>query len=123
MGIIAENFDTIEGDIEVGVERLVGTIKIGGTVYNRYVKVVDCGALTNNTTKTVAHGISLVGLLSIKGISLNPTNGTTIPLPYVGTGGINYMVSMFVNLSNIYITPQSDYTGYTKTYVTLEYYK
>ena len=122
MGIIAENFDTIEGDIEVGVERLVGTFKIGGTVYNRYVKVVDCGALPNNNTKNVVHGITgVVGFLNVKGTATNGINTVTIPRVSAITN-TNYIIDIYATDTNIKLTTGYDYSSYTAL-VTLEYYK
>lgn len=84
-----------------------------------YRKVIDCGAMPNNTTKNVAHGISNIGkVVRSEGYSDNNA-GIQIPVPYVS----DIPLSIFVDNTNIVIQTSGDYTAYVNTYITLEYTK
>lgn len=84
-----------------------------------YRKVIDCGALPNNTTKNVAHGINnLKKVIKSEGYSDNNA-GTQIPIPYVS--GIP--LSIYVDTTNIVIQTSGNYTNYVNTQVTIEYTK
>lgn len=87
-------------------------------------KVVDFGALPNNATKSVAHGLDVTGgtlFTKIYGCASDP--GTKyLPLPYVEiAGGSN--IQLDVDATNVNIVTNTDYTAYTTTYVVLEYIK
>lgn len=85
-----------------------------------YRKVVDCGALPNNTQKTVNHGISNLGeVTSIVGMSKYLSAGISIPLPYVGANN----VYLYVSATGVVITTTSDLSAYTATKVIIEYTK
>lgn len=90
----------------------------GKTIYR---KTVTFGALPNNTTKTVAHGISNIDtMIDFYGIA---DDGTYfIPIPRVGISAID-PVDIFCTRTDIYITTKYDATAYVKNYVTLEYTK
>ena len=81
--------------------------------------------MPNSTTKTIAHGISSYsGIISLHGTAKNPTGGTTISLPYVNPSeGHTYLVMLRINGANIEIKGTDNYSSYTQTYVTLEYYR
>ena len=88
-----------------------------------YRKVVDCGALPNNTSKTVNHNISNFGeLVSMNAHAKQVINGVTyyLPIPYGSAAdpAIIYISSVGVVLSNI-----QNQTSWTDTRVTLEYTK
>lgn len=87
-----------------------------------YRKVIDCGALPNATTKSVAHGITgYDNFVSISGFSRVADGSTQIPLPYVSPSGHNISVDM--QGTNVVIGTDFDRTTYTNTYVILEYTK
>ena len=87
-----------------------------------YRKVIDCGALPDTTTKTVPHSIdNLAQFIKVEGVSRTPGNNVTLPLPYFNTG--TGYVKMYVNASNVVLVTATDLTGYSETYVTLEYTK
>ena len=91
----------------------------GKTIYK---KTIDCGALPNTTSKSVAHNISdLDTIINIQGVSISEA-GRTLPLPMVG-GSSQYNVPMEVYSGNIELTTYADRTTYTRTYVTLYYTK
>ncbi len=88
-----------------------------------YRKVIDCGALLNNTIKTVAHNISnLDFVIFLNGTSYSSTTGNYFPLPYVADS-LQAIVKIWATDTNIYLQTTADRTDYTKTYVTIEYTK
>lgn len=100
-------------------ERVVGKWIDGKSVYQ---KVINFGALPNNTTKNVAHGISSLNwLVSVDAIAKD--SATFIPLPLSSTVGLANQVSLTVNASDITIITGMDRTSYTQCYVVLNYTK
>jgi len=84
-----------------------------------YKKTIDLGALPNNTTKNVAHGItSLDKILKWTGAATS-TIGQTILLP----SPANATFTVNVNNTNVVIITTSDRTSYTYSHVTLYYTK
>lgn len=109
-------------DIEVGVEKVVGTITIDGTKYTRYVKVIDFGALPDSTTKSIAHGISsYVGILSIEGVSNR--GDMSINIPNISTASLTDAIGIYIDPTNINVITGRNYSTYINTYITIEYYK
>lgn len=95
-------------------EQEVGTWIDGSPVYE---KVVDLGALPNNTTKNVAHGISNLGLVISAVFVAKDTSGQYIQMPFTVAkdGYINYQVSVYLTSTNIVIeagSNRSTYSGY-----------
>jgi len=102
---------------------------------NVYRMVVNFGALPNNTTKSVAHGIAGIHPVSgastfsfthIYATSSNQTNGSEafIPIPYIDTGAVfGSNVGIYVDATNVNITTTADMSAFTITYVVLEYLK
>jgi len=96
-------------------EKVVGTWIDGRPVYQ---KTVDCGTLPNNTTKTVVHGISnLDFIVELCGSAKRPSDNTYIKLP--DSPGQD----LYVQGANINIGTNSNKSGYTSTYVTIQYTK
>lgn len=119
--------DITTGEIEVGVERLVGTFKINGTVYNRYVKVIDCGALPNGTVnrKTIPHGITgNFRILRFNVVSYSPGNNIGVMFPIVARAVTPIICQSLIYGSDIEINGNgTDMSTYTQTFATIEYYK
>lgn len=66
--------------IEVGVEKAVGQIKVGGNIYTVYQQIVPLGALPNNQTGvSYSHNINYVGVLSVTGYAWNETTYYSFP--------------------------------------------
>lgn len=87
-----------------------------------YKKTVNFGALPNNTTKTVAHGISgLAKVIKMEGYTKNSNNVFQM-LPYVPTNSA-YLTNVHTDLTNIEMQSIGDLSGYTECYVTLYYTK
>lgn len=83
-----------------------------------YRKVIDCGSLPNNGTKTVMHNISnLEEVTDIKGTALSTLYGTRIPFNFVG-----YNQQIQVSTYAIQIDNKADASSFY-AYVTLEYTK
>ena len=85
-----------------------------------YKKTISIGALPNNTTKNVAHGITSIDkIINWTGASTNTLNNQVILLP----SPANATFTVVVNNTNIVITTTSDRSGYSYSYVTLYYTK
>ena len=98
-------------------EQIVGEWIDGKPLYQ---KTVSCGAMPNNTTKQVAHGISDIReVVDITGTFNNGTNFFDIPNP-MPSG--NYAKAN-VNKTYIEIETKSNLSAYTYCYVTLRYTK
>ena len=113
--------DYYVGDLVVGQEQRVGTIKIDGITYNRYVKIIDFGALPDNASKTVAHGITgVVGWLNCKVTATSNVSTAGITIAY----STNTAITCYCNSSYVYVDTMDNYsTRYTSSYAMLEYYK
>ena len=98
---------------------VIGTITVGGTTYTKYRKVVDCGAMPNNTTKGVNHGITGLNTVLAMSMVAKNSNGDQIVIPYVTTV---VTTSVYVSTTQIKITTNADLSMYTQTYATIEYY-
>lgn len=86
---------------------------------------VDTGALPNNTTKSVAHGVSNMKFAKvIIGSARNPNNGIRIPLPYVyKSGSTTKCLQIYVDDTNINLVSMENMSGYTESEVTIQYSK
>lgn len=87
-----------------------------------YKKTINCGALPNATTKTVAHGISNIGLVvKYEAIATYGSNSTQIPIPFV-SDNLYAQVALRVEANDIVLWCQVDRSPAT-SYVTLYYTK
>lgn len=86
-------------------------------------KVVDFGALTNSSTKNVAHDLDMSVatyiFTRIYGCASDTVGKNFIPLPFGGGAPI----SVSVNATNVSVTTTSNRTNFTTTYIVLEYIK
>lgn len=88
-------------------------------------KIVDCGALPNTATKTVAHGIanfSEIRVTRLYGAATNP-GVAAIPLPYLASSGFANSLEMYIDAINVILIAGIDRTAYTSTFVIIEYYR
>lgn len=87
--------------------------------------IIDCGALPNNATKTVAHGITsfsnIIGT-RVYGTATRP-NSQILPLPFVDVAEGAGNVQVYINTVDVVIATTSDRTPYTQTWVVIEYYR
>lgn len=86
-----------------------------------YRKVVVTGALPNATTKNVAHGIvALDEVISVNGMADNAT--VQRPLPYADATATD-IVELDVSDTNITLRSTGDQSGFTASFVIVEYVK
>lgn len=86
-----------------------------------YRETVGMGALPNNTSKSVAHGISnLRNFTHIWGIAISGTTG--LPMPYADTAAVGSQIEIYAGSANVVVVTGSDRSAYTG-YVVLEYTK
>lgn len=98
-------------------------------------KVIDFGALPNNATKSVAHGLVLDDGVNpstwfftrIYAEAFDPSVGAEfgISIPYydIVAGAVANPINVYVDQTNVVITTTSNRTNFTRCYVTLEYIK
>ncbi|MHC4710665.1 MAG: hypothetical protein ACYTA3_09620 [Planctomycetota bacterium] len=85
-------------------------------------KVIDFGSLPNTGTKNVAHGLTWnanTRFTRIYGTATDPST-RSIPLPYVDTTA-GSSIELSVDTTNVQIITAANYSGYTTTYIVLEY--
>lgn len=100
-------------------EKIVGNWIDGKPLYR---KVINFGALPNNTTKTIAHNISNVDMvIGISGVAF--VNGLFYPLPlqYRGVDS-TYNVEINVSKADVIMSSNTDRSNLS-AYVVLEYIK
>ena len=86
-----------------------------------YKKTIDIGTLPNATTKTVAHGISNLGLvIKAEGFS-SESSGVRITFPFSSVVSVADQVAMRFEATNIVITTglnRSNFSGYVTLWYT-----
>lgn len=99
-------------------EHVIGTWVDGRPLYR---KIVVCGALPNSAEKKTPHLISNLDLIvSMYGVAKKP--GYVFTLPFSSTDPSASMY-VFVNDGDVVIGTGKDRTGFTESYITLEYVK
>ena len=99
-------------------EHIIGTWVDGRPLYR---KIIGCGALPNAAEKKTPHSISNLDLIvSMYGIAKKP--GYMFTLPFASTEP-SASIYVFVNDGDIIIGTGKDRTGFTESYITLEYVK
>ena len=99
-------------------EKIVGTWIDGKPLYQ---KTIDCGALPNNTTKNVAHGIAHLGTVcNFFGFSKHQYTNETIKIPNPATENT---CGISIDDTNIIIVTNANYSNYTESYLTIQYTK
>lgn len=89
---------------------------------------VDFGALPNNTTKTVPHGITTTqdySIIKLQGGATEPgvsTINSALAIPMDGIPN-NERVSLEIDATNVIIKTSMDRTSYTRTFIVIEYIK
>ena len=87
-----------------------------------YRKVVDCGALPNATSKSIPHYIDNIDfIVSISGISEDPSIGNFLHLPYPYSG--TNSVYLYATKARVSLTTEANFTNYSQTFVILDYTK
>ena len=127
---LAENqqenvLNDVKGYVDSSNSYSTNEVKTGGKWIDGkpiYRKTISCGALPNNTTKNVAHGISnLERVIKTEGYSVGTAGsaGSFIPVPYVS----GVPMAMYVDMTNLVLQTSGTYSNYSDTYVTIEYTK
>lgn len=125
-GVISAVGGSGSGETYSTTETPIGTWIDGSTIYR---KVVNIGALPNNTVKYVDADINTaIRLINLRGLSYTE-GGSQIILPYV-TDSLNYMIaiqyndiSAATNPDSIYVTTHYNYTPFATTYAIIDYIK
>lgn len=102
-----------------------GEIKIGTWIDGKplYRKTVSCGALPNNTSKTINTNINNISrVVRIYGYSFNGTS-TFFPLPHSNPNPVSLSFYKENNTNGITIQTTIDRSSFTETYVSIEYTK
>lgn len=99
-------------------EREVGVWKDGKPLYQ---KTIDFGALPNNTSKSVASGLTGVSVKSIFGTAM-ASNGFTVTLPHAELSGTGSIDVSYLADNNVRISTDYDYSAYSSC-ITLQYTK
>jgi hypothetical protein len=100
------------------VEHIVGKWINGATLYE---KTVDCGAMPNAATKSIAHGITGAAIFFItEGFFIAST--TSIPMPFASGTSFAYNANVYISGDNILAFAGVDRSAYT-LYVTIRYTK
>ena len=93
----------------------------GSTIYK---KTINFGALPNNNTKDVAHGINNLGwLIKIEGMAKRTGDGTLFPIPFTSKNSSSNCVEITANSTYIRLETGIDRTNLTESYITLYYTK
>lgn len=87
-----------------------------------YKKTVDIGALPNATTKTVAHGITNLGLVIKAEGFASESSGVRITFPFASVAAVGDQVAMRFEATNIVIIAGVNRSGFSG-YVTIWYTK
>ena len=89
-----------------------------------YRIVVPFGALPNNTTKSVAHGITNLGttwsFTRIDAVATKP-NTQSIHIPGFDPADITKPINIWIDATNVNIQTTSNMSAFTTTWVTLEW--
>lgn len=115
--------DTLSGTLDVYSETETRTNKVWIDGKPIYRKVVDCGALPNNTTKNVDANIAdMDAVVGITGFSSSSTS--TITLPYIYDSST--YIEFYFNKTNSRVIIKASFnasTYYTTSYAIIEYTK
>lgn len=85
--------------------------------------VINFGALPNNTTKSVAHGLSVTSNTTwvvIYGTATDPNGLIGIPIPYASATTAD-IVELYVDATNVNVITNGNLTNYTTTIIVLEF--
>lgn len=100
-------------------EHVIGTWIDGKPIYE---KCIDGGTLPNNTSKSIAHGISnLNDVIECKGWARSGSDRHVIPI--VNSASAGYQVGFYINDTNIIVADSYNYSSYTTSYFIIRYTK
>lgn len=99
------------------------TEQVVGTWNNKplYRKVIECGALPNNSNKDVAHNIQNLGITTrCDGMAVRTSDSRALTIPD-STPGVE--IGCGVTNTNVYITTNNDRSSFNNSFLILEYTK
>lgn len=100
-------------------EHVIGQWIDGSTLYE---KTIEFGALPNAALKSVAHGISNLGICFVVSAFAKNSSNLILPIPYATYTGQD-QIQIYINSTNINIRTYGNMSAYTICYVTLRYTK
>lgn len=98
-------------------EMRTGAVWIDGSEIKRVV--VDCGALPNATSKSVAHNIASLGTV-IRAYGMADNDTVQRPLPYADATATD-IVELEISDTNVVLRSTGDQSGFTASHVVIEY--
>lgn len=121
---ITSQNQTITNDLYNGAEYSTTEIKTASTWTNNkpiYRKVIETGAIAN-TSKSVAHGISNLGIvISIYGIAITSGNAY-FTIPRIVATALNQQIGLSADATNVTIDAGS-VASFANSFVVIEYTK
>lgn len=88
-----------------------------------YQSTVNFGALPNNTSKSVAHGVANIdNIVQIDAIAINSTTHVYVAIPQISTTSLSGQFGVSADNTNVSITTGTDRTAFNG-YVTIIYTK
>lgn len=100
-------------------EQIVGEWINGETIYE---KTIDFGSLPNNSTKSIAHGITNLGaVIDLQATSFN--SDYAIGLPYINMAAFQNCVEIYLTPTDVAVRTSADKSVYTSCYVVIRYTK
>lgn len=88
-----------------------------------YKKTINMGALPNAADKTVAHGITNLGMVvKLEGVATNGTYYYNLPLVYQGSDS-NYNVELYATSTAVGVKANTNRSMFTSSYITIYYTK
>ena len=108
-------------------EKVIGTWLDGKTLYE---KTIDCGALPNQATKTIAHNVNFDFIVNAFGTAQDTTTKQVFPIPFTNSaqrGGTydttDSQIMLFITTTDITLRTWVNRSNFNKTYVTIQYTK
>lgn len=102
-------------------EREIGVWRDGKPLYQ---KTIEFGALPNNATKNVAHGISnLENIVNIISVARNTTSNNIIHIPHVHRSTVANQIQVSCDTTNVTVITATNSTQFDWCYFTLQYTK
>ena len=124
---LRDGFNEVEGgggssDIEYSTEeRKIGKWINGSDLYQ---KTISFGALPNNTSKSVNHGIENLDLIvEFSALAKRPSPFNIIPLPSSHYQSASAQQEISFNATAITVRNGNDSSAYSDVYITLQYTK
>lgn len=119
---------TVDGLLDMNVypelekEKIVGIWIDGKPIYR---KVINTRALPNKSSKTVNHNIDNIDFITnYYGMAYRDTDNIFIKLPFVQSSqSLDLQVAIFINKTMISLVTASDRSGFTISYIIIEYTK